>query len=141
MAASRSVTAMATWSISVSRPVMGANCCRRRPTRTSPPAASSRSGAVAAERGDAVLTHPGPQLGVADAQPVGRGQAAHADLALVEVVVDLVGRLAHLVQGVGGGEDGLDLAQADEAVGLPRLLVVGEVRRLDRLQLHPQVAV
>src|SRR5688572_18900952 len=39
---------------------------------------------------------PGPHLRVADAQPFLGGQAEHADLALVQVVVDVEGRLADL---------------------------------------------
>src|SRR5439155_5167637 len=35
----------------------------------------------------------------------------------------------------------LDAAEPYEAIGLRRLLVVGEVAGLDRLELHPQVAV
>jgi hypothetical protein len=42
---------------------------------------------------------------------------------------------------VDGGERREDLALADELVGVPGLAVVGEVRALDRLELHPEVAV
>ena len=49
--------------------------------------------------------------------------------------------LADLGEVVGGRHDRLDAALVDEAVHVPRLLVVGEVRRHDPLQLHPEVAV
>ena len=45
------------------------------------------------------------------------------------------------VQVVGRRHHGLDASLVDEAVHVPRLLVVGEVRRDDALQLHPEVAV
>ena len=83
----------------------------------------------------------GPELGVVDAETLLGGQAEDADLALVEVAVDLVGGLAHLGQGVDGREGGQDLALADQLVGVPGLAVVGEVGALDGLELHPEVAV
>ena len=46
------------------------------------------------EQGDPVLADLGAKLGVVDAQPLGRGQAQHTDLALVQVVVHLVRGLA-----------------------------------------------
>src|SRR5581483_914212 len=97
MAASRSWTAMATWSISVSMPV---------------------TLRVPAEDVDPVLPDLRPELRIGDAQ------------ALVQIVVDLQRRLARLLQRVDGREDGLDLAVADQPVGLPGLPVVGEVAAL-----------
>src|SRR4051812_38173006 len=120
MAASRSWTAMATWSISVSM---------------------TGTLGVPAEDVDPVLTDPGPELGVGDPEALAGGQAEDADLALVQVLVDLQRRLAGLLERVDGGEDRLHLALADEPVGLPGLPVVGEVAALDGLQAHPQVAV
>ena len=81
------------------------------------------------------------ELGVVDAEALLGGQAEDADLALVQVVVDLVGGLAHLVERVDGRQGGHDLALADELVGVPGLAVVGEVGALDGLELHPEVAV
>src|SRR5581483_10315825 len=118
--ASRSWTAMATWSISVSMPV---------------------TLRVPAEDVDPVLPDLRPELRIGDAQALLRRQAQDADLPLVQILVDLQRRLAGLLQRVDGGEDGLDLALADEAVGLPGLPVVGEVAALDGLEAHPQVPV
>src|SRR5512135_3874417 len=84
---------------------------------------------------------PGPQLLVADAEPLRRRQAQHADLALVQVAVHLVGRLPGLVQRVDAGQRRVDQAALDEPVGLPRLPVVREVGADDPLEVHPQVAV
>src|SRR5581483_9756565 len=120
MAASRSWTAMATWSISVSMPV---------------------TLRVPAEDVDPVLPDLRPELRIGDAQALLRRQAQDADLPLVQIVVDLQRRLARLLQRVDGREDGLDLAVADQPVGLPGLPVVGEVAALDGLQAHPQVPV
>src|ERR1700712_4339552 len=71
---------------------------------------------------------PGALLRVADAEALLGGQAQHADLALVGVVLDVAGRLADVVHGVDLRERGVHEALVDEPVGLPRLLVVGEVR-------------
>src|SRR6478735_5435134 len=81
------------------------------------------------------------ELVVTDAEAFGGGEAADADLALVLVVVHVERGLPDLVEGVGARERGVDLALRDEAVGLPRLAVVGEVRGDDPLEVHPQVAV
>src|SRR3954470_15783157 len=80
-------------------------------------------------------------LRVADAEAFGGGQAQDADLALVGVVLHVAGGLADVVHGVGLGQRGVDEALVDEPVGLPRLLVVGEVRADDPLEVHPEVAV
>src|SRR4051794_4365309 len=97
MAASRSRTAMPTWSISVSFVVM-----LPAPMGRSGPARFARSCAVPPEQGDLVLADLGPELGIVDPEPLFGGQAQHADLAFVHVVVHLVGRLAHLVEGIAG---------------------------------------
>src|SRR5690606_28631498 len=65
----------------------------------------------------------------------------HADLADVPVAVHVVDCLTGVFRGVRSGEGGVDLALGDEAVGLPRLPVVGEMRSDDPLEGHPQVAV
>ncbi len=123
---------MPTWSMWVRSPLAGAvDSAHLAPSPC----------AVAPEHRDLVLAHLGPQLGVVDAEPLLGGQAQHADLPLVGLWWTGVGRLAHLLQRVQRREDGLDLAQGDQPVGLPRLLVVGEVARLDPLELHPEVAV
>ncbi len=84
---------------------------------------------------------PRAHLGVADAEPVGGGQAPHADLALVRVAVHLVRGLAGLLQRVRLRHGRVHLAERDQPVGLPRLVVVGEVAADDPLEVHPQVAV
>src|SRR5215207_5619857 len=66
---------------------------------------------------------------------------AHAELALVRVAVHLVRGLAGLPQVVRLRHGRVDLAEGDEAVGLPRLPVVGEVAADDPLEVHPEVAV
>src|SRR5215470_9873211 len=116
MAASRSLTAMATWSISV----------------------RITSGTVATEQRDLVLADGGATFGIVDAQTLPGRQAQHADLALVLVAVDRAGCLAHLVERVDGRQQRLDPALAHQPVGLPRLGVVGEVRRDEPLELHPE---
>src|SRR5947207_2817896 len=63
------------------------------------------------------------QSGVAHAEAFDRGQAPHADLALVPVAVDLVGGLAGLLQWIGPRECRMDLAAGDQPVGLPRFAV------------------
>src|SRR5579864_6278829 len=121
-AASRSRTATATWSISVSWGAV-------------------MFSTVAPEQRDPVLAHSVTQLGVLDAQALTVGEAQDADLPLVEVVVDLVGGLADRVEGEHRRQDRLDAPLADQAVGVPGLAVVREVRALDRLELHPEVPV
>src|SRR5699024_562763 len=86
---------------------------------------------------DVLLAH----LGVEDAQSFPGGQAEDAALALVEVLVDVKGGMANLVEGVRPGTGRVDRTLGDEAVGLPRLAVVGEVAGDDPLEVHPQVAV
>src|SRR3954453_22324420 len=56
------------------------------------------SGAVRAEEGDLVLADLGAELGIVDAEAFLGGEAQHADLALVAVVVHLVGGVADLVE-------------------------------------------
>src|ERR1700722_14973970 len=126
MAASRSLTAMATWSISVSSgAVMGA----------------PSSSFVSPEQGDPVLPHLGAEFGVVYAETGLRRQAQHADLALVEVPVHLGCGVTDVLQRVDGGEGREDLPLADQLVGVPRLPVVGEMGSLEGLELHPQVPV
>src|SRR3954453_11067015 len=118
MAASRSLTAMATWSISV-----------------------STSKTVATEQGDLLLADRLAPLGVVDAEPRLRRQAQDADLAFVLVAVDFPGRLAGVLEGIHRRQERLDPALADELVGRPRLVVVGEVGGDEALELHPEVPV
>src|SRR3954454_679783 len=82
-----------------------------------------------------------PLLRVADPQTLLRSQGEDADLALVGVAVDVARGLADLLHRVGLGQRRMDQPPVDEPVGLPRLLVVGEVRADDPLEVHPQVAV
>src|SRR5690606_7586117 len=101
--------------------------CTRRDRRTR----SSRSAAVAsvsAERSRSDAAEPvdlvdvgGALLLVTDAEPLLGGEAQHADLALVQVLVDVVRRLPDVVEGEGLRQGRVDLALGDEAVGLPRL--------------------
>ena len=110
---------MATWSISVSE---------RRAARPSVWAARGRSCAVPAEEGDPVLADLLPELGVVDAEALLGGQAQHADLALVQVVVDLVGGLADVGRAGSTAERiGWILPSAMSWLAVPRLAVVGEV--------------
>ena len=74
-------------------------------------------------------------------RPSARGQAEHADLALVLVAVDRAGGLADLGQRVHRRQQRLDAALVDQPVGGVRLGVVGEVAGDQPLQLHPEVAV
>src|SRR4051794_4534522 len=96
---------------------------------------------MAAEQRDALLADRGPSFGGVDAEALLWSETEDADLPLVLVAVDGAGRLAHLGEWVHGGEEGLDAAHRDQAVGVPRLLVVGEVAGDETLQLHPEVAV
>src|SRR5215207_5160621 len=109
---------MATWSISV-----------------------STSGTVATEDGDLVLPDLFAPLGVVDAETLLGSEAQDTDLALVLVAMDAPRRLARVIEGVDRRQQRLDAALADELVGRPRLVVVGEVRGDETLQLHPEVAV
>src|SRR3954453_22041942 len=83
----------------------------------------------------------GAFVGVADAEAFGGGQAEHADLALVQVAVHVVGGLADLGHRIHPGQGGGDQAAVDQPVGLPGLPVVGEVAADDPFEVHPQVAV
>ncbi len=73
--------------------------------------------------------------------PSAGARQQHADLALVRVAVHLVRGLAGLLQRVGLRQRRVDPAERDQPVGLPRLLVVGEVAADDPLEVHPEVAV
>src|SRR4051812_5199223 len=97
---------MAMWSISVS---IG-SVMRSAFSSSGPP-----------EQRDLVFADLVSQLGIVDAEPLARRKAQHADLALVQVVVHLVGGLAGVGQRVDGREDRLHLAGADELVRVPRL--------------------
>src|SRR5512144_552597 len=88
-----------------------------------------------------LLQVPGPHRLVVHAQALLRGEAQHPDLALMEVAVDVPRGVAGLVQRVALGQRGVDEALRDEAVRLPCLPVVGEVRPDDPLEVHPQVPV
>src|SRR6476620_10364756 len=117
MAASRSSTAIATWSISVRTVGMfGA------------PGSSSlgSSRLVPEEEGD-LIEEPLTHRWVGDAQPLLGREDEHAELALVEIVVDLCRGLARLIEGEHGRQGRVDAPLADEPVRLPRLPVVREV--------------
>src|SRR3954465_2295180 len=126
MAASRSRTAMATWSISVSSPDV---------------VISQLPSSVALEQGDLVLAVGGALLRAGDAQARARREAPDGQLAVRLVLVAALRGVADLLEVVGRRHDRLDPALGDEAVHVPRLLVVREVRRHDPLQLHPEGAV
>src|SRR4051812_313697 len=76
----------------------------------------------------------GPLLLVADTEALLGSQAEDPDLALVEVLVDVVRRLADAVHRVGLRQRRVDLPLGDQPVGLPRLAVVREVRADDALE-------
>ena len=59
----------------------------------------------------------------------------------MHVVVHLVGGLTGLLEREHLAHHRMDHPLADEPVGLPRLLVVGEVAADEPLQPHPEVAV
>ena len=117
---------MATWSISVSRPTSH---------QSSPRAWRWNSVILSSPMRVALL-----RVRDAEARRSGARQRT-ASLPSASLLVDGAGRLADLGEVVGGRHDRLDAALVDEAVHVPRLLVVGEVRRDDPLQLHPEVAV
>src|SRR6266498_944788 len=62
---------------------------------------------------------------IRDAEAFFRREAEHADLALMRVAVNVLGRLSGLGEWVHLGQCGVDLAAGDQPVGLPRLAVVG----------------
>src|SRR5829696_4190932 len=105
MAASRSRTAMATWSISVRSMVLSVP-------------------AHATEEGDLVLADLLPEGRIVDPEAVGRREAAHAELAFGLVAVDGECRLACVLELVHTRQDRLDLAFGEQLVGVPGLLVV-----------------
>src|SRR5665647_1480937 len=82
-----------------------------------------------------------PLLRVSDAKTGPRGEREDADLALVQVAVDVVRRLPDVDQGIRLAQRGVDEPTVHQVVGLPRLAVVGEVRAEDPLEAHPQVTV
>src|SRR4051794_37639653 len=82
-----------------------------------------------------------PHRDVAYAEPFLGREAEHADLALVQVAVDVVRRLTRLLHRVDPRQRRVDVALGDQAVGLVRLAVVREVRADDALEVHPEVAV
>src|SRR5437899_9103345 len=94
-------------------------------SRTAIPTWSSSVRSMPAEERDPVLADLLAELRVVDAVALLRRQAQHADLALVQVVVNLVGGLARLLQRVDGREDRLRLAGGPERVRIPRPPVVG----------------
>jgi hypothetical protein len=96
---------------------------------------------VRAKDGDLVLADALALLRVVDALALLGRQAQHAELALGLVVVHREGGLADVVEVVGRLSIGLDAALGDQLVGRPRLGIVGEVRRHDALELHPEVPV
>src|SRR3954470_12890367 len=109
MAASRSLTAMATWSISVSI---------RQPYRGAPSLPSE-----AGDRVDVLLA----ELGVRHAEALFGCEHEHAELALVLVVVDLEHRLGDLLERERRRQHGMDARLGDQPVRLRRLPVVREV--------------
>src|SRR5690348_11104185 len=121
---------------SVQTPGMGGKC--ETPRRV--PGRFDRSASDSSEEVDLVEVL-GAQLLVLDAEALLRRERQDADLALVLVVVHVERGLADLLEGVDLRQGRVDLALGDEAVGLPRLAVVGEVAGDDLLEVHPQVAV
>src|SRR6266511_4863446 len=138
MAASRSRTAMAMWSISVSNILVVKQIAR--PSGGSPGRRHVRSGAhssrqtgkMRARTGGAALPAEAmelvpelrAQLRVGDAVVFARRQGEHGDLALVHVVVHLVDGLAGLREGEHLRHHRMDQSPSDQPVGLERLLVV-----------------
>jgi len=75
------------------------------------------------------------QRPVADAEPFLRGQAQHPHLAMMQVPVDIQGGLAGILHRVDHRHGRVNHALGHQAVGLPRLTVVGEVRADDAVRL------
>ena len=88
--------------------------------------------------GEQPLAH----LGVGDAEALLGREHEHAELALVQVVVHLV-RPPRRPRSNGNTADSIGwiLPSPIEPVRLPRLAVVREVTALERLLVHPEVAV
>ena len=59
----------------------------------------------------------------------------------MQVVVHLVGRFTDLVEIKDRREGWNNFAVIDRLIGVPRFAVVRKVRSLNRLELHPEVAV
>ena len=78
---------------------------------------------------------------VGDAETLFGREHQHAELAFVHVLVHLRHRVGDLLEREHRREHRMDLAFAHQPVGFPRLAVVGEVATLERLQVHPEVAV
>src|SRR5262245_949019 len=81
------------------------------------------------------------QLGVSHPQSFPRCKAKHANLPLMKVGMDVLGRLAGAIEGVGTRERRMDPALNDQPVRLPGLSVVREMRTDDPFEIHPQVPV
>src|SRR5579859_1621907 len=81
------------------------------------------------------------QRGVTDAESLARCKTQYPDFALMQIAVDVEGRLTRVLEAVTARECGVDHALLDQPVRLPGLAVVGEVRADDPLQVHPQVPV
>src|SRR3954453_8483465 len=123
MAASRSLTAIATWSISVSSMSMN-DLSVREPT----------------EERDLVEMLLARRL-VGHTQPFLGREAQYRDLSLDEVVVHLQRGFARLVQWEHLRHRRMDPSLAYETIGLPCFAVVREMAPLQRLEVHPEVAV
>src|SRR4051795_6410311 len=123
MAASRRWPARATWSSAVST----RHLYRRAPSL--PPEAGDRVEVLLA------------QLGVRDAQALVRREHEYTELALVLVVVHLQHGVGDLLERERRRQHGMDAGLGDQPVRLPRLPVVREVAALQRLLVHPEVAV
>src|SRR5439155_19198463 len=95
---------------------------------------------VSAEERDLIEVSRARRL-VGDAEPFFWREAQHADLALREVAVDLVRGFAGLVERVDLRQRRMYARLADQPVRFPGLAVVREVTTLERLQVHPEVAV
>src|SRR6187399_2214066 len=97
---------------------------------------SSRAAAgellVTTEHGDLreqTLAH----LGIGHAEALLGCEHQHPELALVQVLVHLERGLRGVLEGEHRRERRVDLALADQPVGLPRLAVIREVTALERL--------
>src|SRR5207253_5952817 len=99
----------------------------------------ARSGVAAEQRDLIQVARPG--LLVGDAQATFGSKTQHADLALREVAMHLVGGLTGLLERVNLRKRRMHARFAHHPVRFPRLAIVREMTTLERLEVHPEVAV
>src|SRR5665213_1113813 len=96
---------------------------------------------VSTKDGEPIFADTRSKLGVRDAESFSVRHAQNANLALVAILVKFIRGLPRLDEWEDRREWRHDFAVHDCLVRRPRLAVVREVRTLDRLEFHPQMAV